>query len=177
MRFSPPPGLYPSQGDSRYVNEDEHTKALHDALGLDHAALSNKGVVDPTSTDSARDKHLANNDLKTRPTFTEGDARYKRDIAPKAVTASYTATVDDDAILVDASGGARVISLPLVATVPGKEFYIAKSDSSTNTVTIDPSGSETIQLIGGSVVTTVATDVQGNAMRIQADSTKWVETT
>lgn len=50
--------------DGRYVNETDHTKAAHDALALDHDALTNARQVDPSSTDVNRNKHLSNNDAK-----------------------------------------------------------------------------------------------------------------
>lgn len=63
----------------------------------------------------------------------------------------YNALLADEVILVDASGGAVVVNLPLVATLTGKHYYIKKTDSSTNTVTI--------QEAGGSLIDGVATKV------------------
>lgn len=60
-----------------------------------------------------------------------------------AVSANYTATLDDETIEVDSSGAARTISLPALSTVRGKKFEIVPT-SDTNRVIIDPDGSETI---------------------------------
>jgi hypothetical protein len=59
-------------------------------------------------------------------------------------TTTYTATTSDDTILCSASGGAWTLSLPAAASSAGKIFTIKKTDSSTNAITIDGSGSETI---------------------------------
>jgi len=60
-------------------------------------------------------------------------------------TTPYTASSSDYTILVDASGGNRIINLPSSASSTiGRIYTIKKIDSSANTVTIDGSGSETI---------------------------------
>ena len=65
------------------------------------------------------------------------------------VAANYTATINDELILVDSAGGNRIITLPIfdsgVSAVPpprGKKYIIKKYDTSANTVTVqDDSGS------------------------------------
>lgn len=57
-------------------------------------------------------------------------------------TAAYTARETDHTILVDASSAAVTIRLP--RTQKGRVYAIKKTDSTANTVTIDPEGSQTI---------------------------------
>ncbi len=59
-------------------------------------------------------------------------------------TTGYTATLTDDFISADASGGAFTITLPAVATATGKVYYIKKIDATGNPITIDGNGAETI---------------------------------
>ena len=59
----------------------------------------------------------------------------------KSVNANYTAS-DGEIVLVDASGGAVTITLPSPSN--GARVRVKKIDSSNNTVTVQPSGSETI---------------------------------
>lgn len=60
------------------------------------------------------------------------------------LTAGYRATNGDFLILVDASGGAIIIDLPNPVGWGGKRFVIKKTDSSTNTVTVQVLSGETI---------------------------------
>lgn len=64
---------------------------------------------------------------------------------------NHTLVLTDDVILMDATGGNRVVDLPLaadafdVATDKGQRFTIKKIDVSVvNTVTIDPAGTDLI---------------------------------
>lgn len=59
----------------------------------------------------------------------------------KSVSASYTAETFDDLIEVDASGGARTITLPTPNMQYGAEFTVTKTDTSANAVTISVAGS------------------------------------
>lgn len=60
-------------------------------------------------------------------------------------SANYTATANDQVILVDCTGGAVTITLPAIATANrGKEYRIKKIDASGNAVTVARSGSDTI---------------------------------
>jgi hypothetical protein len=71
----------------------------------------------------------------------EGTARSNH----RVITTNYTATNKDQGIECDSSGGAFTVTLPTVASVGiGFSLGIGKSDSSTNPVTIDGNGSETI---------------------------------
>jgi len=59
-------------------------------------------------------------------------------------TANYTVTVNDAFIPVDATSGAVTITLKPAAQAKGKRLTVKKTDSSSNTVTVDANGSETI---------------------------------
>ncbi len=65
-------------------------------------------------------------------------------LATATKTSNYTITASDTVILADASGGNVAITLPLASIASGYRFCIKKTDSSSNTVSIDRSGSDTI---------------------------------
>lgn len=62
----------------------------------------------------------------------------------KAVATSYTVLATDGVIFVNATTGNATLSLPAASTVAGQRYYFKRTDGSTNTVTIDPNGAETI---------------------------------
>lgn len=82
----------------------------------------------------------------------------------------YTATEDDEIIDVDASGAARTITLPAVATTRvGKRYVVAKTDNSVNTVTVDGAGSEVINSATTKVIST-----QWNGLFLINTGAKWL---
>lgn len=86
---------------------------------------------------------------------------------PVVKSANYTATFQDQTILVDASGGARTITLPAAASVPGKRYTI-KRTSASNNVIVDGNASETID---GATTKTITT--QHGFITIESDGTNW----
>jgi hypothetical protein len=61
------------------------------------------------------------------------------------LTSSATVNIADEYVPVDATSGAVVVGLPESNQANrGKQYEISKRDSSGNTVTIDPFGSDTI---------------------------------
>ncbi len=56
----------------------------------------------------------------------------------------YTATINDDVILMSTGAITRTISLPTAAILVGKRYYIKKIDSGAGQVVLDPNGLETI---------------------------------
>src|SRR4030065_132078 len=88
--------------------------------------------------------------------------------AVASITADYTATLNDDTILANATAGAVTVSLPTAVGNTGKKFVIKKIDSSANTVTVDPNGSETID--GQATAGILAQD---NAIICQSDGANW----
>jgi len=83
-------------------------------------------------------------------------------------TVDYTVLLTDHVLLVDASAAAVTVTLPLTADTNGQSFKIKKIDSSSNTVTIDGNGSETID---GS--TTQIIYFQYDAIEVHSDGTNW----
>lgn len=94
-------------------------------------------------------------------------------VAPTVLskTASYavvTTDGDDVLVLVDATAGAITISLYTAVGASGKRVGVKKIDSSINAVTIDPSGTQTID---GS--TTLTLTQQYDTALLESDSTNW----
>lgn len=84
-------------------------------------------------------------------------------------TTTYTATANDETILMSASGGAWTLSLPAAASVRGKKYHLNINAASGNAVTIDPNSTETI-----CGQTTIAMLGNGDEMTIQSDGTNWI---
>ena len=84
------------------------------------------------------------------------------------VNEDYQLNRRDSVILVNASAAAIDITLPPAESVAGRFFDIKKIDSSTNAVTIEPDGSETID--GAS---SLATSVQHESFTIFSDGVEW----
>lgn len=57
----------------------------------------------------------------------------------------YTVLSTDDIILCNATSGAITVNLPTAVEITGKRYIIKKTDSSTNAITIDGNGTETIE--------------------------------
>lgn len=86
----------------------------------------------------------------------------------RTITASETLTKGDVTVLVNAASGAVTAALPPAAEVTGQTLHIKKIDASGNAVTIDPSGSETID-----GAATKATATQWASYSIQSNGTGW----
>lgn len=73
---------------------------------------------------------------------------FKNQNAVASKTADYTLTNADSVIYVSASGGNVILTLPQQSSVSSstfiKEYIIVRTDTSSNTVTIDPYSTETI---------------------------------
>jgi hypothetical protein len=87
--------------------------------------------------------------------------------ANKTTTATLTAS--DQMVTADASGGAFSITLPASASNDGQVYYIQKTDSTDNVVTIDGNASETID-----GTTTIDLDRQYQSVTIISDGTNWI---
>lgn len=84
-------------------------------------------------------------------------------------TTTYTATLNDEVILCDTSGGAFTLTLPAASGNSGKIYEIKYTDSGfANALTIDGDGSETID---GSTTTTLNT--QNETIKIICDGSNW----
>ncbi len=82
-------------------------------------------------------------------------------------TSPVTLDLNDDVVLVDATIGNITINLPTAASAKAK-VYIVKKINSSNTVTIDPDGSETID--GAS---TASLTSQNTSREFYSDGTEW----
>lgn len=82
-------------------------------------------------------------------------------------TTTYVVTLLDHVILCNASGGAFTVTLPTAAS--GKIVYhIKKIDSSSNAVTVDGNGSETID---DELIKIIS--IQHNSMMVVSDLSNW----
>lgn len=91
-------------------------------------------------------------------------------------TANYTVASGDPPILVDASGGARTISLPHPSLVKGQEVVVKKIDSSANAVTVNTTltgapASAVASTIDGA--TSVSLPTQYDRVRVANDGVNW----
>jgi len=85
-------------------------------------------------------------------------------VAVNTLLTGYSRTIE-----VDASGGARTITLPPAAGVNKIVYTIKKIDASANNVTIDPDAAELIDGVATQLLTT-----QWQALRIQSNGTGWI---
>lgn len=86
-------------------------------------------------------------------------------------TVSSTTTLDGTHHIVaaDASSTAFTINLPSSSGQAGRRLLFKKVDSSTNTVTIDPSGAETVDGFSTIILTT-----ENEATEIVSDGSGWL---
>lgn len=86
-----------------------------------------------------------------------------------SVNTPYSASVmEDNTVWVNAAGGAVNVNLPDTTTCIGKEFTITATDV-TNTVTITPSGVQTINGVAGAVTLVMI----GTSLTLKAFGTNW----
>jgi len=88
-----------------------------------------------------------------------------------AVTSSTALGSEDDVVLVDTSGGAVTVTLPVISDsmVRLKREYAVVLTDATNTLTVAPSGTDTV--VGD---TDVVVTVQWTALRFRATPGNWV---
>lgn len=72
-------------------------------------------------------------------------------------------------VIVDASGGNKVITLPTASGISGKVYRVQKSEASANTVTITPFGSEKINGDASVVI-----QYKNSAISVQSNGTNWI---
>jgi VCBS repeat-containing protein len=92
-------------------------------------------------------------------------------VPPSVVTGNHTITSNESVTLADATSGSFVLTLPAAATVTGRSFTVVKTDSTTNTVTIDPNGAE---LIG--IVSTYVLEYAQEYVTLYSTGTAWFVT-
>ena len=84
-----------------------------------------------------------------------------------SITASITLS-DEEMAFCDATSGNITVTLPAAASNTGRMYRIKKTDSSSNTVTIDGNGSETID-----DATTLVITAQYECISIMSDGAEW----
>jgi hypothetical protein len=84
--------------------------------------------------------------------------------------ATYSATTYDTMYLVTTTGGAVEVDLPTAGSQAGKTIDILAATGATNSVTVDPNGSETINGSGTSL--TLSSNYQN--VTLISDGTNWV---
>jgi hypothetical protein len=133
-----------------------------------HAASHSSGSTDPITHNNLAG--LTTGDPHTQyHNDTRGDARYPRITTIASITANYTASsTTDELVLANATSGAIVVSLPTAVGVAGRRKEVKKTDASTNAVTIDPAGSETID---GDA--TIFSDEQDDVVALRSDGANW----
>lgn len=80
----------------------------------------------------------------------------------------YTANDSERSIMCDCTSGAITVNLPALSGITNRIYVIKKIDNSINAVTIDGSGSETIDGI-----TTNTISSQYNSITLQAGASEW----
>lgn len=86
-------------------------------------------------------------------------------------TSAYTATLDDEVIFLNASGGGFALNLPAAASATGKQYVLCRTDTTiANDVTVTPNtGSETID---GSATFILKT--KNDCIRIISNGSLWL---
>lgn len=88
--------------------------------------------------------------------------------ATASKTADYTVTSSDTVIMASAASGNVDITLPTASSVSGYRFYIKRTDSSGNTVTISRSGGDTID-----GATSKTLHLQYMCLTVLSDGSNW----
>lgn len=83
-------------------------------------------------------------------------------------SANYTATTTDSAILGNATSAAFTVTLPTAVGVAGQTYFIKKTDSSGNAVTVGTTSSQTID-----GVTTYVLGAQYQSVSVVSDGSNW----
>jgi hypothetical protein len=84
------------------------------------------------------------------------------------VTSNYTVSRSDSFIPVNATSGSVTITLPAAKETKGKRYTVKKVDSSTNSVIVDPTGSDTID-----DATTATLNIQYESICIMSDGSEY----
>jgi hypothetical protein len=83
-------------------------------------------------------------------------------------TSSYTVTSTDTVVFANATSGNVTITLPTASGLPGYRFYIKRIDGSNNTVTVQRTGTDTID---GMINFTL--DLQYTAFAVVSNASAW----
>lgn len=89
----------------------------------------------------------------------------------RSVSATTTLTNTDYVLTVDAPAANVTVNLPAVASVqPGRSYWVKRDATATQTVTLDGSGSETIN---GATTRAVGAAGTAGGVHIVSDGTAW----
>jgi hypothetical protein len=138
-----------SIGGAGTIAHSNGTLITYTAAGTSGQFLTSAGTSTPTWTTATTPKQTVS-------------------VVTNAVS-PYTALSTDDTIRVNAAGGAVTINLPTASGITGKIYNIIKTDNSSNIVTVDASGSETID---GNL--TIKMGTQYDKIIIMSDGTNWI---
>lgn len=123
--------------------------------------LINIGIASSTS------EILLNNSLSSNAIKITNNSGSLANLITNTAT-SYSPSITIDAILCNAASGAQTINLPTAVGYTGKIIDIKKTDSTTNSITIDANASETID---GALTKTIISQYQ--SIRIISDGSNW----
>lgn len=107
-------------------------------------------------------------DAKAEAQFRQMQRALQAQLVPRTVTAAATVALSDYLIACDATSAPFTLSLPAVKDAKGMSFLVVKTDSSANAVTIDGSGSETIN-----GATTLVLSRQWNGVELYCNGVSW----
>lgn len=85
------------------------------------------------------------------------------------LSANTTLTIDHSRVLVDATAANRTITLPTAVGIAGRSYTVLKSDSSSNTVTVATTSSQTINGVTTNVLAT-----QYKYVEVVSNGSNWV---
>ncbi|MCK4826980.1 hypothetical protein KA005_65205 [bacterium] len=136
----------------------------HEHDGIDSKKVDASNVVNtPTGNIVADDIQAAIDELDT-----EKASKNPPIVIKTFAESPYTATLNDEAILCDATDGNIVINLPTAVGKSGQMYNIKKTDASAHTVTIDANDTETID----EALTIVITG-QNDSISPKSDDANW----
>jgi hypothetical protein len=139
-------------------------------LGASTKTITAPGLLNMTATSGDVITTHATSNVKFNGTVSQGGTTHTSFVNNKLVTvSSATYTAGNEYIIhANASAAPIVITLPTASTASGRTYHIKKTDSSANTVTIDPSGTETIDGAATYVILT-----QYESVMMVSDATNW----
>lgn len=96
------------------------------------------------SPDTDDNRDLGSSTQRWRNLYVQGIIGTAGLLTVDSISTTTTLTANNQVVLCSASGAAFDVDLPAAASHTGRQYYIKKTDSSANIVTIDPNGAETI---------------------------------
>ena len=152
---------------------NQHRDAVHSqhkGAGRPAYAVAGTQWLDDSSTPWLIKRYTGTADvveLEIDPAAGVARPRLRQPVVVQA--ANYTVTLADlgKVIAVDASGGARTVTLPAIATAgAGFSVTIVKSDASANAVSVQRAGADTI---GGAAASSITLTGQDQAVELRAN--------